>query len=86
MGFINEFSNEWECESAIDVVNGTLQGYTSHFTKFAVLFGKIGAPKVNNLNDDSFKHLKDIDKSTIAACILYLFVCFFEYVSFHALL
>eukprot|EP00026_Physarum_polycephalum_P003444 Phypoly_transcript_03455.p1 GENE.Phypoly_transcript_03455~~Phypoly_transcript_03455.p1 ORF type:complete len:805 (+),score=71.78 Phypoly_transcript_03455:73-2415(+) len=83
IGFINESTNAWECESTMEVVNGTLQGYTTHFTKFAVLLGKIGPPKLNPLTGDSFKHLKDIDKSTIAAYVLagivffYLVVLFF---------
>lgn len=74
MGFVNRTSNQWECESKIEVVNGVLEGTTSHFTEFAVLIGDVRAPQVNIITDDDFNRLKDIDESTVAVCIQKIFL------------
>ena len=68
LGYINETSLEWVCESNITLVDGVLVGYPSHFTKFAVLVGSVSAPKVNDPGDVT--QLRNIDKSTISVCIL----------------
>lgn len=66
IGFINRTANEWQCESRVQVLGNTIEGYTEHFTDFAVLIGKVRAPRVNIVDFDG---LNKINESTIAACI-----------------
>lgn len=69
LGFINETAKAWQCASKVELVNGMLVGHTSHFTDFAVLIGQVEAPHVNTITTDDITNLKNITKSTIAACI-----------------
>ena len=69
MAYINRTSNEWKCESVIQVIEGIITGYTSHFTEFAVVVGKIEKPHVNTLDSDDFRKLGDVNKKTVGVCI-----------------
>lgn len=64
LAFVNETTNEWQCESNITISeNGTIVGTTTHFTQFVVL-GRVRAPKVNPLDTDNFSKLGGINKNT----------------------
>jgi hypothetical protein len=68
LGYINEETFEWECDSNIGKnEDGDLVGEIVHFTSYAVLFG---SKEVENSNGDTENDIDDPDGGALGYAII----------------